>query len=98
MLYEVITITKTRMNRDYSKRIKSISLEIIDSLIHSKVTEIEYKYLSRKILLKDFVDYGFQIILNDDSVIVANEIDENLLKISGLQCIIKEQQNRNNFV
>jgi len=91
-------ITKTRMNRDYSKRIKSISLEIIDSLIHSKVTEIEYKYLSRKILLKDFVDYGFQIILNDDSVIVANEIDENLLKISGLQCIIKEQQNHSCFI
>lgn len=91
-------ITKTRMNRDYSVRIKSISLDIIDSLIQSKKTEIETKYLSQKILLKDCGDYRFQILLNNDSILIANELNENLLKISGLQCIIKEHQNNCLFI
>ncbi len=91
-------ITNTIMNRDYSKRIKSIGLETIDSLINCKETETEFKYLSRKIPLKDLNDYGFQIILRDDSVVIANETDENIFKISGLQCIAKEQQSHSFFI
>ena len=91
-------ITKSRMNRNYSMRIKSINIEIIDSLIQSKKTEFENKYFSRKVLLKDFVDYGFQIILNNDSIVFVNEKNENLLKISGLQSIIKGQQNHSLFI
>ena len=91
-------ITKSRMNRNYSKRIKSINIEIIDSLIQSKRTEIENKYLSKKVLLKDFVDYGFQVILNNDSIVFVNEMNENILKISGLQCIIKGHQDHSHFI
>ena len=91
-------ITKTRMNRDYSERIKSIGMETIDSLIHCKETELESKYLSRKILLKDIVDSEFQIMLNNDSVVIVNATDEKLLKISGLQCMFKEPQHQGYFV
>ena len=86
------------MNRDISKRIKTISFEIIDSLIQSKKTEIETKYLSQKILLKDFGAYRLQILLNNDSILIANELNENLLKMSGLQRIIKEKQNNSLFL
>lgn len=95
---DIHPITKTRMNRDISKRIKTISFEIIDSLIQSKKTEIETKYLSQKILLKDFGAYRLQILLNNDSILIANELNENLLKMSGLQRIIKEKQNNSLFL
>lgn len=91
-------ITKTIMNRDYSNRIKSIGMEIIDSLSRSKETEVESKYLSQKVQLKDFSDNGFQIKLYNDSIIVANDLSENLLKLSGLQCIIKEQTTCSYFI
>jgi len=67
-------------------------------LIKSKKTEIENKYLSKKVLLKDFVDYELQIILNNDSIVVVNEMNENLMKISGLHYIIKGQHNDSHFI
>lgn len=90
--------TKTMMNKYYSKRIKSVSYEIIDSLIQSKKTEIETKCISQKIQLKDFENYGFRIILNHDSIIIANESNEYLKAISGLKCIIKEHKNNSFFI
>lgn len=86
-------ITKTKL-----KRTKSFNIEKIDSLIQSKTTEIENKYLSQKIPLKDFVNYGFQIILNNDSIVVVNEMNKRLLKISSLRCIVKGQQNHSVFI
>jgi len=91
-------ITKSRMNRDYSKRIKSISIDKIDSLIQSKKTEIENEYLSKKIILKGFVDSELQIILNNDSIVVENEMNENIIKISGLQYKVKGQHNHSHFI
>lgn len=90
--------TKAIMNRDYSGRIKSIDIEIINNLIKSKKTEIESKYLSQKIQLSDFSVYGFKILLKNDSIVVENELNESLLKISGLLCIIKEQMNNSYFI
>lgn len=40
--------TETMINKYYSKKLKSIGFEIIDSLIQSKKTEIETKYLLEK--------------------------------------------------
>lgn len=90
--------TKTMIDKYYSKRIKSIGIEIIDSLIQSKKTEIETKYLSQKIQLKDFEDCGFRILLNNDSIVIAFERYEDLIMISGLKCIIKEQKNNSFFI